>query len=211
MFSAFLGPPVRVCELLGPVALQQQQAAGLERPANPRELLRAFGRVGELRENVDHDIESLPRPVEACDVDELGGERDAVRQRQSPRLRPGPWARNRWTGRRVLVPRERHRCDPRRRQWLVHGRASAAAVDASSETHWARSRRCIRERKSGLSQRPKFAHRLGYRRACRRKPAAAQKSILSWIAEIPAFAQASSASPPGAPETPIAPTSEPPA
>jgi hypothetical protein len=37
-----------------------------------------------------------------------------------------------------------------------------------------------------------------------------QKSILFWIAEIPAFAQASSASPPDPPDTPIAPTNEPP-
>jgi Major Facilitator Superfamily len=38
-----------------------------------------------------------------------------------------------------------------------------------------------------------------------------QKSSLSWIASRPALAQASSASPPGAPDTPTAPTSEPPA
>ena len=76
-----------VLELLGRIALDQQQPAGLERPLDVAEHPRAQRRRAELKEDRHHHVERLDRPCPCVEIGLFGADRHAALLRQRARLR----------------------------------------------------------------------------------------------------------------------------
>src|SRR6185503_15311095 len=75
-----------VVELPGPVALEQQQPALLQRALDAGEDRRTLQRRGELEEKRRHDVVGVRRIAPIDDVGLFGPQRDAARRRELARL-----------------------------------------------------------------------------------------------------------------------------